>query len=67
MPTVMLIDGHLADLEYDPDDDTFQAQVKLLDGGLYFAGRDPDELRCHFPETLEAHRDAIADASVDRR
>jgi len=48
----MTLDGYKAKLEYDPDLDMFRGEILNLNGGADFYGKNPDELREEFKNSL---------------
>jgi predicted HicB family RNase H-like nuclease len=49
----MTRNGYKPKIEYDPDIDMFRGEILNLNGGADFSGRNPDELREEFKNSLE--------------
>ena len=60
MATLMQIDGIAVEIEWDPDEDRFYGVAKVPGGWVSIHGRNPDELRAAFRDTLKAHRGPAA-------
>ncbi len=50
---LMTIDGYQARIEYDPEIDMFRGEILGLQGGADFYGKDTDELRAEFKQSLQ--------------
>jgi predicted HicB family RNase H-like nuclease len=48
----MTLDGYKAKIEYDPELDMFRGEILNLNGGADFYGKNPDELREEFKNSL---------------
>ncbi len=49
---IMSLEGYKATIEYDPDIDMFRGEILNLNGGADFYGKNPDELREEFKNSL---------------
>ncbi|ANV90560.1 type II toxin-antitoxin system HicB family antitoxin [Picosynechococcus sp. PCC 8807] len=49
---MMILDGYRAKIEYDPELDLFRGEILGLNGGADFYGRNPEELRQEFKNSL---------------
>ncbi|MEN8215158.1 MAG: type II toxin-antitoxin system HicB family antitoxin [Pseudomonadota bacterium] len=49
---LMTLDGYKAKIEYDPELDMFRGEILNLNGGADFYGKNPDELREEFKNSL---------------
>jgi predicted HicB family RNase H-like nuclease len=49
---IMTLEGYKATIEYDPDIDMFRGEILNLNGGADFYGKNPDELRKEFKNSL---------------
>ena len=50
---IMTLDGYKARIEYDPQIDMFRGEILNLNGGADFYGKNPDELREEFKNSLD--------------
>jgi predicted HicB family RNase H-like nuclease len=49
---IMTLEGYKAKIEYDPEIDLFRGEILNLNGGADFYGKNPDELREEFKNSL---------------
>ena len=61
--TLMEIDGIAVAIEWDPDEDRFSGVAEVPGGWVSIHGRNPDELRAAFSDTLKIQQEALAEAS----
>lgn len=60
----MIVDGHRAKIEYDPDIDMFRGEILGLNGGADFYGKTPDELRDEFRNSLTVFLEVCREKGV---
>ena len=59
----MTIDRIAVQIDWDPDEDRFYGVAEVPGGWVSIHGRDPDELRAAFRDTLKMQQEALAEAS----
>lgn len=64
MNNIMIVDGHRAKIEYDPDIDMFRGEILGLNGGADFYGKTPDELRDEFRNSLTVFLEVCREKGV---
>jgi len=61
---IMIVDGHRARIEYDPDIDMFRGEILGLNGGADFYGKTPDELRLEFRKSLDVFLEVCEEKDI---
>jgi predicted HicB family RNase H-like nuclease len=64
---IMTLDGYQAKIEYDPDIDMFRGEILGLNGGADFYGRNPDELRKEFSNSLKVFLEVCTEKGISPR
>ncbi len=64
---IMTLDGYQAKIEYDPDIDMFRGEILGLNGGADFYGRNPDELRKEFSNSLKVFLEVCEEKGISPR
>lgn len=64
---LMTLDGYQAKIEYDPDIDMFRGEILGLNGGADFYGRNPDELRKEFSNSLKVFLEVCKEKGISPR
>lgn len=64
---LMTLDGYQAKIEYDPDIDMFRGEILGLNGGADFYGRNPDELRKEFSNSLKVFLEVCEEKGISPR
>lgn len=62
---VMIVDGHKAKIEYDPETDSFRGEILGLNGGADFYGTSLDELRKEFRISLKVFLEACKEDGIE--
>lgn len=61
---IMTVDNYHARIEYDEVTDMFRGEILGLNGGADFYGRDPDELRTEFRNSLKVFLDICREKGI---
>jgi len=61
---IMTLNGYKAKIEYDPEIDMFRGEILNLNGGADFYGKNPDELREEFNNSLEVFLDVCKEKGI---
>ncbi len=61
----MIVDGHKAKIEYDPEIDMFRGEILGLNGGADFYGRRTDELRLEFKNSLSVFLEVCKEKGIE--
>jgi predicted HicB family RNase H-like nuclease len=61
---IMTLDDYNAKIEYDPDIDMFRGEILGLNGGADFYGRNPDELRKEFSNSLKVFLEVCTEKGI---
>ncbi len=64
---LMTVDGYHAKIEYDDDLDLFRGEILGLSGGADFYGKNPDELRIEFKNSLQVFLDVCKEKGIKPR
>ncbi len=64
---LMTLDGYQAKIEYDSDIDMFRGEILGLNGGADFYGRNPDELRKEFSNSLKVFLEVCKEKGISPR
>jgi predicted HicB family RNase H-like nuclease len=64
---VMTVDGYNAKIEYDPEIDMFRGEILGLTGGADFYGKNPEELRSEFKNSLNVFLAVCEEKGIDPR
>jgi predicted HicB family RNase H-like nuclease len=64
---IMTLDDYNAKIEYDPDIDMFRGEILGLNGGADFYGRNPDELRKEFSNSLKVFLEVCKEKGISPR
>lgn len=64
---IMTLDDYHAKIEYDPDIDMFRGEILGLNGGADFYGRNPDELRKEFSNSLKVFLEVCEEKGISPR
>lgn len=64
---IMTIDGYQAKIEYDDELDLFRGEILGLSGGADFYGKNPDELRTEFKNSLQVFLEVCAEEGIEPR
>ena len=62
---IMIVDGHKAKIEYDPETDTFRGEILGLNGGADFCGKSTEELRKEFKISLDDFLEACEEEGLE--
>ncbi len=62
---IMIVEGHKAKIEYDPEIDMFRGEILGLNGGADFYGKTPNELRREFKNSLEVFLDVCKKKGIE--
>jgi predicted HicB family RNase H-like nuclease len=63
----MNIDNYYARIEYDADIDMFRGEILGLNGGADFYGRNPEELRAEFRNSLKVFLEVCQEKGIEPR
>jgi predicted HicB family RNase H-like nuclease len=64
---LMTVDGYNAKIEYDPEIDMFRGEILGLTGGADFYGKNPEELRSEFKNSLNVFLAVCEEKGIDPR
>jgi len=64
---IMTLDDYHAKIEYDPDIDMFRGEILGLNGGADFYGKNPDELRKEFSNSLKVFLEVCEEKGISPR
>jgi len=64
---IMTVDNYYAKIEYDADTDMFRGEILGLNGGADFYGRNPDELRTEFRNSLKVFLEVCREKGIEPR
>jgi len=64
---MMTLDGYHAKIEYDADIDMFRGEILGLNGGADFYGKNPEELRTEFRNSLQVFLDVCREKGIEPR
>jgi predicted HicB family RNase H-like nuclease len=64
---IMTLDDYRAKIEYDPELDLFRGEILGLNGGADFYGRNPEELRVEFKQSLEVFLEVCREKGLEPR
>jgi len=64
---IMTVDGYQARIDYDPALDRFRGEILGLNGGADFYGRNPEELRSEFEESLRIFLEICVEKGIEPR
>jgi len=62
---IMIVEGHKARIEYDPEIDMFRGEILGLNGGADFFGKTPDELRMEFKTSLKVFLEVCEEKGIE--
>jgi predicted HicB family RNase H-like nuclease len=65
--TIMTVDGYQARIDYDPALDRFRGEIFGLNGGADFYGKNPEELRSEFEESLRIFLEICVEKGIEPR
>jgi predicted HicB family RNase H-like nuclease len=60
----MTLNKYKARIEYDPEIDLFRGEILGLNGGADFYGKDPEELRLEFENSLNVFLDVCKERGI---
>ena len=63
----MICEGYHAKIEYDSELDTFRGEILGLNGGADFYGRNPQELRAEFKNSLRIFLEVCKEKGIEPR
>ncbi|MCK5523115.1 MAG: type II toxin-antitoxin system HicB family antitoxin [Thiomargarita sp.] len=61
---IMTLNGYKAKIEYDPEIERFRGEILNLNGGADFYGKNPDELREEFKNSLEVFLEVCKEKGI---
>ncbi len=61
---IMTLDGYKARIEYDPEIDQFRGEILNLNGGADFYGKNPNELREEFKNSLNVFLEVCEEKGI---
>jgi len=61
---IMTVDNYHAKIEYDAETDMFRGEILGLSGGADFFGRNPDELRAEFRNSLKVFLEVCREKGI---
>jgi len=63
----MSLDGYSAKIEYDAELDVFRGEILGLTGGADFYGKNPEELRVEFRQSLSVFLEVCREKGIEPR
>ena len=64
---IMRLDGYRAKIEFDEELDLFRGEILGLIGGADFYGKNPEELRTDFKQSLDIYLQVCREKSIEPR